>query len=67
MRQALSMCACDSSLRRNDKLRVLIVTELYMMCNGGCETVQPELNHLESNFYWLNRLVEVLDPYLDVN
>jgi len=33
----------------------------------GCETVETEFNNLEDNFYWLNRLAEVLDPYLDVD
>lgn len=32
----------------------------------GCETVETEFNNLEDNFYWLNKLAEVLDPYLDV-
>lgn len=39
---------------------------LSLCTMSGCETIQPELNHLESNFYWLHRLSEVLDPYLDV-
>ena len=33
----------------------------------GCETVETEFNNLEDNFYWLNKLAEVLDPYLDDN
>ena len=32
----------------------------------GCETVETEFNNLEDNFYWLNKLAEVLDPYLEV-
>jgi hypothetical protein len=32
----------------------------------GCESVETEFNNLEDNFYWLNKLAEVLDPYLDV-
>lgn len=32
----------------------------------GCETLESELNNLDDNFYWLNKLAEVLDPYLDV-
>ncbi|OMQ08468.1 hypothetical protein [[Flexibacter] sp. ATCC 35103] len=32
----------------------------------GCETVESEANNIEDNFYWLNKLAEVLDPYLDV-
>jgi len=31
----------------------------------GCETVETEFNNLDDNFYWLNKLAEVLDPYLD--
>ena len=32
----------------------------------SCETVKTEFNNLEDNFYWLNKLAEVLDPYLEV-
>lgn len=32
----------------------------------GCETLESELNNIDDNFYWLNKLAEVLDPYLDV-
>jgi hypothetical protein len=32
----------------------------------GCETVESEINSIEDNFYWLNKLAETLDPYLDV-
>ncbi|MBB4800503.1 hypothetical protein HNP37_000542 [Flavobacterium nitrogenifigens] len=31
------------------------------------ESVKAELPQIGDNFYWLNRLAEVLDPYLDVN
>ena len=31
----------------------------------GCETVETEFNNIEDNFYWLNKLAEVLDPYLE--
>jgi hypothetical protein len=30
------------------------------------ETLQQEINKLESSFYWLNELAEILNPYLDV-
>jgi hypothetical protein len=33
----------------------------------GCETVESEINNIEDNFYWLNKLAEALDPYLDVD
>lgn len=33
----------------------------------GCETVESEVKNMEDNFYWLNRLAEALDPYLDVD
>lgn len=33
----------------------------------GCETVETEFNNLDDNFYWLNKMAEVLDPYLDDN
>lgn len=32
----------------------------------GCETVESEIKNLEDDFYWLNKLAEVLDPYLGV-
>ncbi|MEZ0181065.1 hypothetical protein AB9T89_02390 [Flavobacterium oncorhynchi] len=32
----------------------------------GCETLESELSNIDDNFYWLNKLAEVLDPYLDV-
>lgn len=31
----------------------------------GNETLESELNNIQDSFYWLNRLAEVLDPYLD--
>jgi hypothetical protein len=31
-----------------------------------CETLQSEITNLENSFYWINKLAEVLDPYLDV-
>ncbi|MFH6965660.1 hypothetical protein [Flavobacterium sp. FlaQc-28] len=31
----------------------------------GCETLESELSNIDDNFYWLNRLAEILDPYLD--
>jgi len=33
----------------------------------GYETVESEVKNIEDNFYWLNKLVEALDPYLDVD
>jgi hypothetical protein len=30
------------------------------------ETIQPENINLEDSFYWLNKLAEILDPYLEV-
>ena len=32
-----------------------------------CETVESKIKKIEDNFYWLNKLAEVLDPYLDVD
>lgn len=32
----------------------------------GCETMESEIKNIDDNFYWLNRLAEILDPYLDV-
>ncbi|MFH6955762.1 hypothetical protein ACHRV1_00020 [Flavobacterium aquidurense] len=31
-----------------------------------CETVESEIKNIEDNFYWLNKLAEALDPYLDL-
>ncbi|MBS7231255.1 hypothetical protein KHA90_09475 [Flavobacterium psychroterrae] len=31
----------------------------------GCETIQSEIKNIEDNFYWLNKLAEILDPYLE--
>ncbi|UUF15890.1 MULTISPECIES: hypothetical protein [Flavobacterium] len=39
---------------------------LSMCSMRGCETLESELNNIDDNFYWLNKLAEVLDPYLDV-
>lgn len=33
----------------------------------GCEILDSELCHVDDNFYWLNKLAEVLDPYLGVD
>jgi hypothetical protein len=30
------------------------------------ETLQNEVVTLENSFYWLNKLAEILNPYLDV-
>lgn len=30
-----------------------------------CETLQLEKTTLENGFYWLNKLAEILNPYLD--
>ena len=38
---------------------------LSLCAMRGCETVETEFNNLEDNFYWLNKLAEVLDPYLE--
>ncbi|SHG25587.1 hypothetical protein [Flavobacterium johnsoniae] len=31
----------------------------------GCETIESEIKNIDDNFYWLNKLAETLDPYLD--
>ncbi|MBO9583691.1 MAG: hypothetical protein J7574_05980 [Flavobacterium sp.] len=31
-----------------------------------CETVKFGVKNIDDSFYWLNKLAEVLDPYLDV-
>ncbi len=30
-----------------------------------CETIESEIKNIDDNFYWLNKLAEVLDPYLE--
>ena len=43
------------------------VNHLLSLCvMRGCETVESEVKNIEDNFYWLNKLAEALDPYLDV-
>jgi len=32
-----------------------------------CETLESEIKHIDDDFYWLNRLAEVLDPYLNID
>lgn len=39
---------------------------LSLCAMRGCETLDSEMRYIDDNFYWLNRLAEVLDPYLDV-
>ena len=39
---------------------------LSLCAMRGCETLESELSNIDDNFYWLNRLAEILDPYLDV-
>jgi len=40
---------------------------LFLCVMRGCETVESEVKNIEDNFYWLNKLAEALDPYLDVD
>lgn len=40
---------------------------LSLVVMRECETVESEIKNIEDNFYWLNKLAEVLDPYLDVD
>ncbi|KAF2329788.1 hypothetical protein [Flavobacterium ginsenosidimutans] len=37
---------------------------LYFMRSH--KTDETELPNIDDNFYWMNRLAEVLDPYFDV-
>ncbi|MEP6804433.1 MAG: hypothetical protein ABI892_07915 [Flavobacterium sp.] len=30
-----------------------------------CETIESEIKNIDDNFYWLNKLAEILDPYLE--
>jgi len=30
-----------------------------------CETIKFGVKNIDDSFYWLNKLAEVLDPYLD--
>ena len=40
---------------------------LSLCAMRGCEIIESELPNIDDNFYWLNRLAEVLDPYLEVD
>jgi len=40
---------------------------LALSAMRGCETLDSEINHIGDDFYWLNRLAEVLDPYLNID
>ena len=44
------------------------VNHALSLCSmRGCETLESELPNIDDNFYWLNKLAEILDPYLDVD
>lgn len=30
-----------------------------------CETIESEIKNVDDNYYWLNKLAEILDPYLE--
>jgi hypothetical protein len=48
--------------------RIRQVNHILSLCvMRGCETVESEVKNIEDNFYWLNKLAEALDPYLDVD
>lgn len=32
-----------------------------------CETLEFDIKNIDDNFYWLNRLAEILDPYLEID
>jgi len=40
---------------------------LSLCAMRGCETVESEIKNIEDSFYWLNKLAEVLDPYLEID
>ena len=39
---------------------------LSLYCMRSRKMDETELPNIDDNFYWLNRLAEVLDPYLDL-
>ncbi|WP_343613310.1 hypothetical protein [Flavobacterium sp.] len=44
------------------------VNYVLSLCSmRGCETIESEIKNIDDNFYWLNRLAEVLDPYLEID
>ena len=46
---------------------ILEVNNALSLCvMRGCETIESEIKNIDDNFYWLNKLAETLDPYLDV-
>jgi len=58
-----------NSIGRKDLAKTIRqVNYALSLCSmRGCETLESELNNIDDNFYWLNKLAEVLDPYLDVD
>ncbi|KAF2339818.1 hypothetical protein [Flavobacterium tistrianum] len=44
--------------------KVNYLLSLYSM--RTCKTDETELPNMDDNFFWLNKLAEVLDPYLEV-
>ncbi|KOP40290.1 hypothetical protein DBB36_13225 [Flavobacterium sp. WLB] len=58
-----------NSIGRKDLAKTIRqVNYALSLCSmRGCETLESELNNIDDNFYWLNKLAEVLDPYLDID
>lgn len=43
------------------------VNYILTLCSmRGCETLESELSNIDDSFYWMNKLAEALDPYLEV-
>ncbi|MXO03504.1 hypothetical protein [Flavobacterium sp. HBTb2-11-1] len=44
------------------------VNYVLSLCSlRGCETIESEVKNIDDSFYWLNRLAEALDPYLEID
>ncbi|WP_345146195.1 hypothetical protein [Flavobacterium ginsengiterrae] len=42
------------------------VNHVLSLCTmRRCETIESEIKNIDDNFYWLNKLAEILDPYLE--
>lgn len=57
----------SNSIERKEMAKMIreVNNALSLGAMRGCETIESEIKNIDDNFYWLNKLAEVLDPYLD--
>ena len=57
----------SNSIERKEMAKMIreVNNALSLSAMRGCETIESEIKNIDDNFYWLNKLAEVLDPYLD--